>query len=105
MTETTAPTQATTTTPAIVPEGATALVEKHRDALTDATAALEGRSFHSRYNESPSPKVHGEDAAPNGLKAHEAHLGQKFSALESQPSTGQWVGSDCLLYTSPSPRD
>ena len=98
MTETTAPTQATTTTPAIVPEGATALVEKHRDALTDATAALEGRSFHSRYNESPSPKVHGEDAAPNGLKAHEAHLGQKFSALESQPSTGQWVGSEKSPY-------
>lgn len=66
MTETTAPTQATTTTPAIVPEGATALVEKHRDALTDATAALEARSFHSRYNESPSPKVHARRLPPTG---------------------------------------
>lgn len=98
MTETTAPTQATTTTPAIVPQGAQALVEKHRQALADAAAALEARSFHSRYPESPSPKVHGEDAAPNGLKAHEAHLGQKFSALESQPSTGEWVGSETSPY-------
>ena len=32
------------------------------------------------------------------MKAHETHLGQKFSALESQPSTGQWVGSEKSPY-------
>ncbi|SNC64497.1 phenylacetic acid degradation protein paaN [Kytococcus aerolatus] len=98
MTETTAPSSSSTTTPAVVPDAAQALVEKHRETLAQATEALQQRAFHSRYPESPSPKVHGEEAAPTGLKAHEAALGAQFESLASQPTTGQWVGAEKSPY-------
>lgn len=96
MTETTV--QPSSTTPPQVPAAAQALVEKHREALSEATAALEARSFHSRYPESPSPKVHGEDAAPTGLKTHQETLGTTFESLSSQPTTGAWVGAERSPY-------
>ncbi|MDQ2782731.1 MAG: phenylacetic acid degradation protein PaaN, partial [Actinomycetota bacterium] len=50
------------------------LLGKHREVLDEARAALAARSWFSRYPESPSPRVYGESAAPDGLAAYTAHL-------------------------------
>jgi hypothetical protein len=57
-----------------------ALLDKHRPALDEAMAALRGRGYYSRYPESPSPRVYGEDAAQSGRDAFDAHL-----AFEGRP--------------------
>lgn len=57
----------------------------HEELLTNALRAITERTYWSAYPESPSPKVYGEDAAPNGKAAFEALLSQDF-ALD-QPAT------------------
>jgi phenylacetic acid degradation protein paaN len=56
------------------------------------------RSWHSRYPESPSPRVYGEGAADAGRQAFEAHLTRRFSELEDQPATDGWVGDEESPY-------
>jgi phenylacetic acid degradation protein paaN len=74
------------------------LVEKHASALDEAAAALAARSFYTRYPESPSPRVYGEEAAGRGKAAYEAHLGKVFAALGDQPTDGATVGDEVSPY-------
>jgi phenylacetic acid degradation protein paaN len=74
------------------------LLAAHAGVLDEIRQALTTRSYYSRYPESPSPRVYGEGAAPEGLAAHEAHLGQPYAALSSQPTDGTFVGSEVSPY-------
>ncbi len=80
--------------PGTAPEAARALVEKHREALEQALAAVVSRAYHSRYPESPSPRVYGEGAAEAGQQAFEAHLTREFAELDDQPATDGRVGDE-----------
>jgi phenylacetic acid degradation protein paaN len=84
--------------PDSVPDAAKQLVEKHRDALEAAMEAAATRSWHSRYPESPSPRVYGEGAADEGRHAFEAHLTRRFDALADEPGTDGWVGAEVSPY-------
>jgi phenylacetic acid degradation protein paaN len=74
------------------------LLDRHAGVLDEIRQALTSRSFYTRYPESPSPRVYGEDAAKAGLAAHEAHLGRPYAALAGQPSDGTSVGSEVSPY-------
>ena len=74
------------------------LVEKYQSVLDAACEALATRSYYSRYPESPSPKVYGENAAAEGLAAYQQHLNAPYAALASQPSDGTEVGSEVSPY-------
>lgn len=74
------------------------LLEQHRETLEAATQALRERSYYSRYPESPSPRVYGEDAPQRGQQAHESALNKDFDGLAEQPSTGVSVGSEKSPY-------
>lgn len=74
------------------------LLDAHAGVLDEIRQALASRSWYSRYPESPSPRVYGESAAAEGLKAHEAHLGKPYAALSSQPTDGTFVGSEVSPY-------
>lgn len=74
------------------------LSEKHAQTLAEARAALAARSFYSRYPESPSPRVYGEDAASQGSSAFEGLLGEDFPGLADQPTDGSFVGSEVSPY-------
>jgi phenylacetic acid degradation protein paaN len=50
----------------------------HEELLDQALRAISERTYWSAYPESPSPKVWGESAAPDGKAAFEALLGQDF---------------------------
>ena len=54
------------------------LFERHRALLEDAVAATRSRAYFSAFDESPSPRVYGEDAAPAGRSAFESLLGGTF---------------------------
>jgi len=74
------------------------LVEAHHEALEQGREALAARAYFSRYPESPSPRVYGENAAPDGLVAFEAHIGSNFSGLGDQPTDGTFAGSEVSPY-------
>jgi phenylacetic acid degradation protein paaN len=74
------------------------LLDAHAGVLDEIRQALTTRSYYSRYPESPSPRVYGEGAAAEGLAAYEAHLGQTYAALSSQPTDGTLVGSEVSPY-------
>ena len=80
--------------PDAAPEPARLLVQQHAEALTAAIEAVGSRAWHSRYPESPSPRVYGEGAADAGRTAFEAHLTRRFDELEDQPATDGWVGDE-----------
>lgn len=84
--------------PETAPEAARQLVEQHREALEAALRAASTREWHSRYPESPSPRVYGENAADDGRQAFESHLTRRFEALGDQPATDGWVGSETSPY-------
>ena len=54
------------------------LFDRHRDLLEKAVAATRSREYFSGFDESPSPRVYGEDAAPSGKASFEALLGSTF---------------------------
>jgi phenylacetic acid degradation protein paaN len=58
---------------------AAALFEDHRATLDAAVDATRTRAYYSAFNESPSPRVYGEDAAAEGLAAFESWRGRAFS--------------------------
>ena len=74
------------------------LVPRHREVLEAAVAAIGSREYYSRYPESPSPRVYGEEAAAAGEQAHRAHLGARYEALASQPASADWVGDEVSPY-------
>lgn len=69
-----------------------ALIAKHASTIDRAHAAIADRGYWSAYAESPSPKVYGETAAPDGQAAFEAYLGKPFP-LDQPGTTGQ-VGTE-----------
>ena len=74
------------------------LVGAHLDSLQRGREALASRGYFSRYPESPSPRVYGDDAATDGVVAFETHLGSDFSALGDQPTDGTFAGSEVSPY-------
>jgi len=54
------------------------LFERHRETLERAIAATRSREYFSAFNESPSPRVYGENAAAEGTAAFEAYAGVTF---------------------------
>jgi phenylacetic acid degradation protein paaN len=54
------------------------LVARHRSTLDNALRAIRTREYFSAFPESPSPRVYGETAAPDGKAAFEALVGQDF---------------------------
>ncbi len=54
------------------------LFERHRETLEQAVAATRSREYYSAFNESPSPRVYGENAAAEGKAAFEAFAGTTF---------------------------
>ncbi len=71
------------------------LLSQHRDRLDAAVAASASRGYYSAFDESPSPRVYGENAAAEGKAAYEAWLGGDFPL--STP------GSDGTVATERSP--
>ena len=73
-----------------------------RDPPRDARAgpprpSRRGRGL-SRYPESPSPRVYGEDAAADGQAAFEAHLGEDYRGWPASRPTARPVGSEVSPY-------
>ena len=64
------------------------LVQRHRERLDAALAAIESRGYASFFPESPSPRVYGETAAADGQAAYEALLGTDFP-LETPGAHGR----------------
>lgn len=64
-----------------------ALLDRHRQRLDDAVAASASRTYFSAFDESPSPRVYGEEAAGAGKAAFEAWLGGTFP-LSTPGSSG-----------------
>ena len=52
--------------------------DNHREMLEKAVAATRSREHFSAFDESPSPRVYGEEAAPAGQAAFEALRGSAF---------------------------
>ena len=63
------------------------LFEQHRGLLDDALRAIATREYFSAFPESPSPRLYGEQAAPDGMRAFEAWLGRDFP-LSTPGATG-----------------
>ncbi len=64
-----------------------ALLEKHRERLDSAVRACSTREYYAAFDESPSPRVYGENAAAEGKAAFEAWQGQTFP-LDTPGSQG-----------------
>src|SRR5262245_31754867 len=69
--------------------------EAHRETLERARQAIAERDYWSAYPESPSPRVYGETAAPDGEAAFRALLSADFPL--DQP------GADGTVATEASP--
>ena len=54
------------------------MFDQHRGRLESAVAACSSRGYFSAFDESPSPRVYGENAAAEGKAAFEARLGSEF---------------------------
>jgi phenylacetic acid degradation protein paaN len=67
----------------------------HRETLEQALAAIRKRDYFSVYPESPSPRVYGESAAPDGKAAFEALRGTTFPV--------ETPGADGTVATERSP--
>lgn len=65
---------------------------KHEETLQRALAAIENRGYWSPFNESPSPRVYGENANAEGEAAFNAHTGQDFTL--DQPHAQGTVGKE-----------
>ena len=52
--------------------------DRHRERLDGAVAAIGSREYHSAFDESPSPRVYGEQAAATGQAAFEAWRDRDF---------------------------
>jgi phenylacetic acid degradation protein paaN len=71
------------------------MFDQHRERLESAVAACSSREYFSAFDESPSPRVYGENAAAEGKAAFEAWLGSEFPLATP--------GSDATVATERSP--
>jgi phenylacetic acid degradation protein paaN len=83
---------------ATAPTSTHPFLDKHAGVLDEIRQALTARSWFSRYPESPSPRVYGESAAPDGLAAHEAHLNKRYAAGLVSATDGRFVGGEVSPY-------
>ena len=72
-------------------------LEQHRETLRKATAVCNSREQWSAFKESPSTKLHGEEAPVEGKKAFEAQLGRPFEL--DQPGEAGRLGHEVSPYT------
>lgn len=72
------------------------LFEKHQETLRNALDACQARTSWSAFAESPSKRIHGDEAASTGKLAFEAHLGKAF--LLDQPGECGRVGAEVSPY-------
>jgi phenylacetic acid degradation protein paaN len=75
-------------------------MEHHRETLQKATAVCNSREQWSAFKESPSTKLHGEEAPVAGRKAFEAQLGRPFEL--DQPGEAGRLGHEVSPYTQES---
>src|SRR5262249_37870472 len=75
------------------------LYTKHADTLHRALAAITDRGYWSAFPESPSPRVYGETAAPDGEAAFRAYLGADFPL--DQPGADGRVATESSPYGVP----
>lgn len=73
------------------------LFEKHFETLKTATAVCHSREQWSAFIESPSTKIHGEEAPIKGREAFESQLGQPFQL--DQPGEVGRLGHEVSPYT------
>jgi phenylacetic acid degradation protein paaN len=64
----------------------------HEKTLREAIEATRTREYFSAFNESPSPRVYGENAAAEGKAAFESHAGTTFPV--STPGAAGTVGGE-----------
>jgi phenylacetic acid degradation protein paaN len=74
-----------------------AVLSKHRELLERAAAVCVSREQWSGFVESPSTKIHGEEAPALGKAAFEARLNRPFEL--DQPGTSGRVGEEISPYT------
>ena len=72
-------------------------MEHHRKTLKKATEVCNSREQWSAFKESPSTKIHGEQAPVDGKQAFEAQLGRPFE-LDQPGETGR-LGLEISPYT------
>ncbi len=82
--------------PTDAPPAFEAFARRHREQLEQALAATRKRGHWSAFPESPSPKVYGESAGPDGEAAFRARLDQPYP-LETPGATGT-VGTERSPY-------
>jgi phenylacetic acid degradation protein paaN len=75
------------------------LFTKHADTLKRALTAIAERGYWSAFPESPSPRVYGETAAPQGEAAFRALLGRDFPL--DQPGVDGQVATESSPYGVP----
>ena len=75
------------------------LYTKHADTLQRALTAIAERGYWSAFPESPSPRVYGENAAPNGEAAFRAYLGHDFPL--DQPGIDGQVATEASPFGVP----
>jgi len=73
------------------------LMEHHRETLQKATAVCNSREQWSAFKESPSTKIHGEQAPVDGKRDFEAQLGRPFEL--DQPGEAGRLGYEVSPYT------
>jgi phenylacetic acid degradation protein paaN len=73
------------------------LFDRHYETLQKARQVCESREQWSAFIESPSTKIHGEQAPVEGRRAFEAHLNRSFE-LEQPGETGR-LGREISPYT------
>jgi len=73
------------------------LYESHRETLQTALKAVRVRDHWSPFRESPSTKLHGEDAPRDGKARFQAQLGKPFDL--DQPGTIGTLGAEVSPYT------
>lgn len=72
------------------------LLDQHRARLDAAVAAIASREYYSAFDESPSPRVYGEEAAAAGQQAFEARLGRPWGA--TTPGSSGTTGTERSPY-------
>jgi phenylacetic acid degradation protein paaN len=75
------------------------LYGKHAATLDRALTAIRERGYWSAFNESPSPRAYGEDAAPAGKAAFSAYLDGDFPL--DQPGTTGFVATESSPFGVP----
>lgn len=75
----------------------TVLLERHRGLLDNALESCASRRAWSAFNESPSRRIHGEEAGQQALAEFQALLNRPFEL--ALPGRDGWVGAEVSPFT------